>query len=98
MKKIILPALATVAALGLAACDGGEPAGTAEDTAAVDTAASAETGADTAMTEPVAGGAAADTSDTVTISEDGVTADINGSDTSVSADIDGDPSMTVKTD
>lgn len=102
MKKIILPALATVAALGLAACDSGEPVPTPIESAATDDNAAMEAGAGTdtttVVTTPAPGATATtDTSDTVTVSEDGVTADINGSDTSVKANVDGDPSITVKT-
>jgi len=91
MKKIILPALAAVSALGLAACDGGEA--TTAETETV--AAEAEVGTDPAMTQPVVEGG---TSDSISISEDGVTADINEGGTSVTADVDSDPTMTVETD
>ena len=91
MKKIILPALVAVSALGLAACDS-----TAEAPAGTETeVVTEEVGTDPEMTEPVV---TADDGDSVTISEDGVTADINDGGTSVSADIDGNPSMTVETD
>lgn len=90
MKKIILPALVAVSALGLAACDSAADAPAATETEVV----TEEVGTDPAMTEPVM---EADDGDSVTISEDGVNADINDGDTSVTADIDGDPSMTVET-
>ncbi|WP_144096725.1 hypothetical protein [Croceicoccus sediminis] len=90
MKKIILPALVAVSALGLAACDSTADAPAATETEVV----TEEVGTDPAMTEPVM---EADGGDSVTISEDGVNADINDGDTSVTADIDGNPSMTVET-
>lgn len=89
MKKIILPALVAVSALGLAACD------STADAPAETEVMTEEVGTDPAMTEPVVD---ADDGDSITISEDGVNADINDGGTSVSADIDGNPSMTVETD
>ncbi|AKM08919.1 hypothetical protein [Croceicoccus naphthovorans] len=90
MKKIILPALAAVSALGLAAC-GSETTPAAEDAAMADDTAAVDTTADTAMTAPVEEG----DGDSLTVSEDGLDAQINDGDTSVTADIDEDPSMTV---
>ena len=96
MKKIILPALVAVSALGLAACDG------AETPAADDAAVAADAGADAeAAAADAEGTVAADVDadgNTVTISEDGVTADINDGDTSVSANIGDKPSATITTD
>lgn len=103
MNKIFLSAFATVAALGLSACDSGEPVPTPSESAATDDSAAMDTGAGTdtttVVTTPAPGATATtDTGDTVTVGEDGITADLNGSDTSVRADVDGDPSITVKTD
>ncbi|HEX2795138.1 MAG TPA: hypothetical protein VHN58_11985 [Croceicoccus sp.] len=110
MKKIILPALATVAVLGLGACSASDdtPEGAATDTA--ESAMTAETGGADASTTTgtttngtVTTGTGTDTgatvdtnsADSVTISEDGVNASINDGDTSVDANVDGDPSVTV---
>lgn len=105
MKKLILPALATFAALGLAACDSSAPEATATDDAAAAEAASAAANGEPAMsgeaaataTVPAGATAVSGTGDSVTVSEDGVNAQINDGDTSVSADVDGDPAVTVKT-
>jgi hypothetical protein len=92
MKTLTLAAIAGTALLGLAAC---------EQSASVD--AEEEMNADPAMTQadPAAAMPAEETSatgDRVSISEGGVEATVNDGDTSISADVDDDPSMTVETD
>lgn len=97
MKQIAM-ILAAPIALSLAACSEtttvegdevvAEPAMDDTGMAPADGAASVDSAA------PVTG----DTGDSVTISEDGVTADVGDSDTRVRADVDGDPSLTVETD
>ena len=91
MKKIFLPALAAVAALGLAACDSADTAATDDAAVAADADTAATDDGTAVATDVEAGG----DGDSVTISEDGVTADINDGDTSVSANIGEDPSVTV---
>ena len=96
MKKFTLTLAAVPLALSLAAC--GETA--------TDEAAEAEMENDTAMEVPVDDTMSADgdmivaeeeDGVTVSASEDGVTADVRDGDTSISADIDGDPSASVET-
>ena len=90
MKFFAIPALG--AALALAACsetntydaEEGETAETATEAPVV-----SET---TVVTE----GDPAEPGDSITVSEDGVTADIGDGDTRVQADVDGDPSLTVE--
>ena len=82
MKKIAF-IFAGVAAMALSACSDADDA--ADDAAIVET----ETTTVVDDTEPAA-------DDTVSVSEDGVEVDINDGDTSVEADVDEDPSMTVR--
>jgi hypothetical protein len=94
MKQIAM-ILAAPIALSLAACS--ETTTVEGDEVAADPAM-ADTGmapADaTTTTEPMP----TENGDSVTISEDGVTANVGDSDTRVRADVDGDPSLTVETD
>ena len=97
MKKTIFALAALPAVLALGAC--GE--------AATDEATTDDMATDTTMEAPVDGTMAGDTATdgtmadddgmSMTASEDGVTADVNDGDTSVSADISDDPSATVET-
>lgn len=87
LKKTFI-ALAAVSTLGLAAC--GDDTVEEGDTTIVE-------GADTTAVDPVESMPAEETGDSVSISEDGMSADINSGDTSISADVDGDPSLTVET-
>lgn len=96
MKKIVLSAFSGAALLALSACGDAEEEVVTEDTALVEEdPATVDMNADSSMmadttTDTIEG------DDTVTIDESGVTADINDGDTSVQADIDEDPSMTVQ--
>ena len=100
MKKIALTAaLVLPIALGLAACNEAEAPTTdvAEDTTATMPAEDAAAG-DAMVDGTVEGDAAAtDTSDTVSVSEDGVNASINDGETAVDVNMDEDPSATVTT-
>lgn len=89
MKKSVLSAFAAVAAIGLAACDN------TEAPEVVTAGGETETASEPVGTEPVATG---EQGDSISISEDGVTADINDGDTSLSADIGDDPGVTVTND
>jgi hypothetical protein len=85
MKTLTLAAIAGTALFGLAACEQSAPADAEEEMAA----------------DPAAAMPAEETSatgDRVSISEDGVEATINDGDTSVSADVGDDPSLTVETE
>ncbi|HEX9806852.1 MAG TPA: hypothetical protein VGA34_08155 [Alteraurantiacibacter sp.] len=85
MKTLTLAAIAGTALLGLSACEQSAPADVEEEMAA----------------DPAAAMPAEETSatgDRVSISEDGIEATVNDGDTSVSADVDDDPSMTVETE
>jgi hypothetical protein len=85
MKTLTLAAIAGTALLGLSACEQSAPADVEEEMAA----------------DPAAAMPAEETSatgDRVSISEDGVEATINDGDTSVSADVGDDPSLTVETE
>ena len=103
MKTIILPALAGMAALSLGACSASDDTPEAAVTdAAMAADAEADGSAATTMTTTNTDAAAGTTAtmdtttpDSVTISEDGVNANINDGGTSVTADVDGDPSVTV---
>jgi hypothetical protein len=92
MKTLNLAAIAGTALLGLSACEQSAPVD-AEEEMATDPAMSP---ADPAAAMPAEETSA--TGDRVSISEDGVEATINDGDTSVSADVDDDPSMTVETE
>ena len=94
MKKYAAAALSAAALISLSAC-----AETAEDDAMMDDETAMEDGTtvieegDTVMVDeadPATDG------DSVSISEDGVTADINDGNTSVNADISEDPSLTIE--
>ena len=91
MKKIAL-ALSATALFALAACDQ-ETADTTDDTVTTAEETVVEQPNDTMMvdSEPTDG-------DNVSISEDGVAADINDGDTSINADISDGPSLEVETD
>jgi hypothetical protein len=85
MKTLTLAAIAGTALLGLSACEQSAPADVEEEMAA----------------DPAAAMPAEETSatgDRVSISEDGIEATVNDGDTSVSADVDDDPSITVETE
>ena len=89
MNKLTIAALSGTALLALAACEQSEPVDAEE-----------EMMTDTAMepVDPVGTMPAEETGDSVTIGEAGVDARINDGNTSVTADVDGDPSMTVETE
>lgn len=91
MKKIVLAAASATALFAVSACAEGD---TTEETTIVedDGAAMADTPDTYVVEETDANG------DSISISEDGVTADITDGDTSVSADVDGDPSLEVQVD
>ncbi len=85
MNKVTLAALALPALAGLAACSEANAPETDETV--------------TQMESPVAPAPAAeDDGDNVSISEDGLSVDINDGDTSVSAEMGEDPSASVSTD
>ncbi|WP_230279770.1 hypothetical protein [Croceicoccus sp. Ery15] len=89
MKKIVLPALASIAVIGLSACN--EPA----DTVVVED----ETMEEPAMTEPVATDAMGEVEgDSVVIDTDGMDATVTDGDTTTTVDIDEDPSVAVETE
>ena len=93
MKKI-LTILSVTALLGLAACGG--------DTVEEGDTTIVEGDSAPAMSAPVDSSApvaeADGDGDSFSISKDGVRADIDDGDTSISVDADGDPSLTVSTD
>ena len=89
MNKLTLAALSGTALLALAACEQSEPVD-AEEEMVTDTAMEP---ADPGYAMP-----AEETGDSVTISEDGVNARINDGNTSITADVDDNPSMTVETE
>ncbi len=85
--KIVLAGISTAALLALSAC--AEPAEESTDTAMADAPMADTAPAAPAMTEETDG-------DSISLSEDGVTAEINDGDTSVNAEISDDPSLTVE--
>ena len=89
MNKLTLAALSGTALLALAACEQSEPVDAEEEIVT-------ETAVDTL--DPVDSMPAEETGDSVTIGEEGVDAQINDGDTSITADVDEDPSMTVETE
>ncbi len=89
MIKFSLSAVSAIALLGLTACGDTVEEG---DTTVVATEP-ADTGAYDAPAPE--SDVDAETADSVTISEDGVTADISGGDVSVNADADGKPSAKI---
>ena len=89
MNKLTLAALSGTALLALAACEQSEPVDAEEEIVT-------ETAVDSL--DPVDSMPAEETGDSVTIGEDGVDAQINDGDTSITADVDEDPSMTVETE
>ena len=89
MKKIAI-ALAVPAMFALGAC--AEEAAEESETTIVETEEPAPTMTETTVVDPQA------ESDSLTVDEDGVSADINDGDTSVEADLDEDPSATVNVD
>lgn len=101
MKKFLIAACAGAASLGLVACED-----TADETAMTDDAMVTETAPmeTEAMTqdpvgEPTAdldGDGDIDADDRVTITEDGMQAEINDGNTSVTADVDENPGVTVR--
>lgn len=90
MKKFLIAAFAGAASLGLVACeDTADETVTTDDTMVTDTMP-APTVTETPPTEPtedIDGDGDIDADDRVTITDDGVQADINDGDTSVTADI-----------
>jgi hypothetical protein len=92
MKRIILTAFAGASLLGLAACNDADDAAEDGDTTIVEESAPPVTETTTVVTDAPGGG------DSVTVDKKGVTANINDGDTSVTADVGKDPSVTVKTD
>jgi hypothetical protein len=102
MRKILFAALGAAASLGLAACGDNadetttmteettmtEPAPMPTETVTQSTGAQATTDTD--------GDGDVDGDDRVTITEGGMQADINDGDTSVTADIDENPGVTVR--
>lgn len=97
MKKILISAVIATSALGLAAC--GEEATTTDDTTVMqDDADGTSVDDGTAAVEPMVDPAVdgtTDGADTVSVGQDGVSADINEGDTAVSVDENG---ATVTTD
>ena len=89
MKKLAL-ALSATALLALGACTE-EATDTTDDTVTTAEETAVEQPADTVMVDDADGDG-----DNVSISEDGVTADIDDGDTSVNADISEDPSLDVE--
>jgi ABC-type Fe3+-hydroxamate transport system substrate-binding protein len=103
MKKILTVALAGAASLALVACgDSGEETTTTTEETTVTEAAPMPTetvttqGPATQATVDTDGDGDIDGDDSVTISEDGVQANINDGGTSVTADIDETPGVTVR--
>lgn len=97
MKQFAIPALA---ALALAACSETNNY-EADDAAAVDATDTAAAMTDDAVNADLDAPTTADTTadgDRVSVSEDGVDADIADGNTRIRADVDGDPSLTVETD
>jgi hypothetical protein len=88
MKKFTA-LLTGAAALALAACGDADDA--ADDTTIVETEVPAP-----AVTETAVVGVPAEGDDSVTVGEDGVEVDIDDGDTEIEADIDEDPSVTVR--
>lgn len=88
MQKTVLCLAALAATTGLAAC-GGETA--TDETVVVDDGAPAE--GDTVVIETPE---VESDGDSVTIGSDGISADINDGDTSISADIGEDPSASIE--
>lgn len=90
MNKLTLAALSGSAILTLAACDQSAPVYT-EDETATDTAMEPIDPVDAMPAEESA------PANSISIGPNGVDAQINDGDTSVTADVDDDPSMTVET-
>ncbi len=83
MKKLVLASVAAASALTLAACGGADEATEAEATT------------DDVMIEMEA---PVEDTDNISISEDGVSMDINDADTSISAEVSDDPSITMESE
>lgn len=102
MKKILTVALAGAASLALVACgdSADETTTVTEETMVTEPAPMPTETVTTApmgqATEDTDGDGDIDGDDRVTINEDGMQADINDGDTSVTADIDEDPGVTVR--
>lgn len=93
MQKLVLAAMSATALIALSAC---AEADTTEDPAA----AEGDTEVNVNLPEaPVEDGTAMENDgDRISISEDGIDAEINDGDTRVRADVDGNPSLEVETD
>lgn len=91
MKRILTATLAGSAMLALGACEVDHQDAMEQSEAPLTEAAPPPV--DEAVTDT-----GDETRDSVSISEDGVEATVNDGDTSVSADVDEDPSMTVETE
>lgn len=93
MKTLTIAALSTFAVLGLSACD----SDTVEEGDM--TVVEGEDAYSAPVEDPAMDmGADAADGDSMSISEDGVDATINDGNTSVNADLDGDPSVDVQVD
>lgn len=91
MKKTMLAAISATAILGLSAC--AEPEETVVEG---DTVVEGEEAVDVDLPVVATEDADAD-GDRISISEDGVSADVTDGDTSIRADVDGDPSLEIET-
>ncbi len=94
MKKLPLILAAGPVALALAACSESTTNVEEGETATMTDPGTAAVTGETSTTAPLPG----ETGDRVTISPDGVTADVGDGSTRVRADVDNDPSLTVERD
>lgn len=93
MKKTVLALISATAVIGLSACADNEPA---EEEVAAE--GEGDVQVNLPQTPVVPATPAPEDGDRVSISEDGVSAEINDGNTSVTADMDGDPSLEVEVD
>ncbi len=96
MKKITLAAFAGTALLSVAACSEANAPEADETAMDTDVPVAAPTATATATTT-AAPDLDADPGNNVSVSEEGMSVDLNSGDTSISADVDESPSATVKT-
>lgn len=95
MKILAVPAL--VAALALGACsEANAPEPTETETVVEETVVPVPVAEETTVVTEE--DAVTEDGDSVTLSEDGIEADVGDADTRVEADVDGDPSLTVETE